>query len=106
MAVRNTPGAVPAGAAREDDTGAEAAQRRVLDEGADRVDGLGLTVGGTSVLDQVGSTPLVALSRLVDPAVQAAGVRVLAKLEGNNPAGSVKDRPALRRVARSGPATR
>ena len=95
MAVRNTPGAVPAGAAREDDTGADAAQRRVLDEDADRVEGLGLTVGGTSVLDQVGNTPLVALSRLVDPAVQAAGVRVLAKLEGNNPAGSVKDRPAL-----------
>ena len=95
MTVRNTPGAVPAGAAREDDTGADAAQRRVLDEDADRVEGLGLTVGGTSVLDQVGNTPLVALSRLVDPAVQAAGVRVLAKLEGNNPAGSVKDRPAL-----------
>ena len=95
MTVRNTPGAVSAGAAREDDTGADAAQRCVLDEGADRVEGLGLTVGGTSVLDQVGNTPLVALSRLPDPAVQAAGVRVLAKLEGNNPAGSVKDRPAL-----------
>lgn len=95
MTVRNTPGAVSAGAAREDDTGADAAQRCVLDEGADRVEGLGLTVGGTSVLDQVGNTPLVALSHLLDPAVQAAGVRVLAKLEGNNPAGSVKDRPAL-----------
>ena len=95
MTVRNTPGAVPAGAAREDERGADAAPRRVLDAGADRVDGLGLMADGTSILDQVGNTPLVALSRLVDPAVQAAGVRVLAKLEGNNPAGSVKDRPAL-----------
>ena len=95
MTARNTPGAVPAGAAREDGAGADAAQRRVLDAGADRVDGLGLMADGTSILDQVGNTPLVALSRLLDPAVQAAGVRVLAKLEGNNPAGSVKDRPAL-----------
>ena len=38
----------------------------------------------------VGKTPLVRLQRLVNnPAVQ-----VLVKLEGNNPAGSVKDRPA------------
>lgn len=95
MTARNTPGAVPVGAAREDGAGADAAPRRALAEGVDRVDGLGLTVDGTSILDQVGNTPLVALSRLLDPAVQAAGVRVLAKLEGNNPAGSVKDRPAL-----------
>ena len=95
MTARNTPGAVPVGAAREDGAGADAAPRRALAEGVDRVDGLGLTVDGTSILDQVGNTPLVALSRLLEPAVQAAGVRVLAKLEGNNPAGSVKDRPAL-----------
>ena len=95
MTARNTPGAVPAGATREDERDADAAQRHALDEGADRVEGLGLAGDGTSILDQVGNTPLVALSRLLDPAVQAAGVRVLAKLEGNNPAGSVKDRPAL-----------
>lgn len=95
MTARNTPGAVPAGATREDERDADAAQRHALDEGADRAEGLGLAGDGTSILDQVGNTPLVALSRLVDPAVQAAGVRVLAKLEGNNPAGSVKDRPAL-----------
>ena len=95
MTARNTPGVVPAGAAREDERDADAAQRHALDEGADRAEGLGLAGDGTSILDQVGNTPLVALSRLVDPAVQAAGVRVLAKLEGNNPAGSVKDRPAL-----------
>ena len=41
--------------------------------------------------DFVGSTPLVRLKRLPG---RTSNV-VLAKLEGNNPAGSVKDRPAL-----------
>jgi len=39
----------------------------------------------------VGATPLVRLQRVV----ARGGATVLAKLEGNNPAGSVKDRPAL-----------
>jgi cysteine synthase B len=39
----------------------------------------------------VGNTPMVELSRLST----RPGVRVLAKLEGTNPGGSVKDRPAL-----------
>jgi len=39
----------------------------------------------------VGNTPLVQLQRLPD----AGSNRILAKLEGQNPAGSVKDRPAL-----------
>jgi cysteine synthase B len=39
----------------------------------------------------VGNTPLVRLQRLV----KSSSSCVLAKLEGNNPAGSVKDRPAL-----------
>ncbi len=39
----------------------------------------------------IGNTPLVQLCRIVP---EGAG-RVLVKLEGNNPAGSVKDRPAL-----------
>jgi S-sulfo-L-cysteine synthase (O-acetyl-L-serine-dependent) len=39
----------------------------------------------------VGNTPLVQLQRLP----HAGGNRILVKLEGNNPAGSVKDRPAL-----------
>ncbi len=38
----------------------------------------------------IGNTPLVELTRLNS----RPGVRVLAKLEGNNPGGSVKDRPA------------
>jgi len=39
----------------------------------------------------VGNTPLVRLQRLPGP----TGNRILAKLEGQNPAGSVKDRPAM-----------
>lgn len=45
--------------------------------------------------DIVGNTPLVRLKRLPGAAIDARGNVVLAKLEGNNPAGSVKDRPAL-----------
>jgi cysteine synthase B len=44
-----------------------------------------------TIEDTVGNTPLVRLQRLPG---QSTNV-VLAKLEGNNPAGSVKDRPAL-----------
>jgi cysteine synthase len=48
----------------------------------------------TSVLDLIGETPLVDASGLSpNPAV-----RILAKLEGQNPAGSVKDRIALRMI--------
>lgn len=42
----------------------------------------------------VGNTPLVAIKRLW----QGEHVTVLGKLEGNNPAGSVKDRPALNMI--------
>ena len=45
--------------------------------------------------DYVGSTPLVRLTRLPGAGIAARGNRILAKLEGNNPAGSVKDRPEL-----------
>jgi len=41
--------------------------------------------------DTVGNTPLVRLARLPGTTSNV----ILAKLEGNNPAGSVKDRPAL-----------
>jgi cysteine synthase B len=51
--------------------------------------------------DYVGGTPLVRLKRLPGAAVEARGNVVLAKLEGNNPAGSVKDRPALSMIARA-----
>ncbi len=45
--------------------------------------------------DTVGATPLVRLQRLPGADCEARGNVILAKLEGNNPAGSVKDRPAL-----------
>ena len=51
--------------------------------------------------DYVGGTPLVRLKRLPGAACDARGNRVLAKLEGNNPAGSVKDRPALSMISRA-----
>ena len=47
-----------------------------------------------SVLDLIGNTPLVELTHLGPK----PGVRILAKLEGQNPGGSVKDRVALSMV--------
>ena len=49
----------------------------------------------------VGKTPLVALQRIQASANAARRNVVLAKLEGNNPAGSVKDRPALSMIVRA-----
>ncbi len=46
--------------------------------------------------DYIGNTPLVTLQHLGSP---ERGNRVMVKLEGNNPAGSVKDRPALHMIA-------
>ncbi len=51
--------------------------------------------------DYVGETPLVRLKRLPGAACEARGNLILAKLEGNNPAGSGKDRPALSMVTRA-----
>ena len=45
--------------------------------------------------DTIGGTPLVRLQRLPGPDDERRGNVLLAKLEGNNPAGSVKDRPAI-----------
>ena len=45
-----------------------------------------------SVITAIGNTPLVGITRLWDEC--ATGVRLLAKLEGANPGGSIKDRPA------------
>ena len=47
-----------------------------------------------TILDTVGNTPLVELQYLN----QNKNVKVFAKLEGNNPGGSVKDRPALNMI--------
>ena len=51
--------------------------------------------------DYVGNTPLVCLKRLPGPEAERRNNVVLAKLEGNNPAGSVKDRPALSMISRA-----
>ncbi|MBI1889755.1 MAG: cysteine synthase CysM [Burkholderiales bacterium] len=45
--------------------------------------------------DTVGNTPLVQLKRGIGQEALQRNNLILAKLEGNNPAGSVKDRPAL-----------
>ncbi|HTF30444.1 MAG TPA: cysteine synthase CysM, partial [Flavitalea sp.] len=47
-----------------------------------------------SVLDTVGNTPLVEIQKLNNN----PRVKIYAKLEGNNPGGSVKDRPALNMI--------
>ncbi|MDD0812017.1 cysteine synthase CysM [Curvibacter sp. RS43] len=54
-----------------------------------------------TIEDAVGKTPLIALQRLGVADNQRRGNVVLAKLEGNNPAGSVKDRPALSMIRRA-----
>lgn len=45
---------------------------------------------GRSLIESIGSTPIVEISSLC----RNNSVRIMAKLEGNNPGGSVKDRPA------------
>jgi len=51
-----------------------------------------------TIADCVGQTPLVRLQRMLP---EASTNTVLLKLEGNNPAGSVKDRPALSMIQRA-----
>ena len=54
-----------------------------------------------TIEDFIGNTPLVRLQRLPGAAAAKNGNIVLAKLEGNNPAGSVKDRPAIYMIRRA-----
>jgi cysteine synthase B len=51
--------------------------------------------------DFIGETPLVRLQRLPGETNARRGNVILAKLEGNNPAGSVKDRPAISMIRRA-----
>ena len=51
--------------------------------------------------DSIGKTPLVALQRIGARENAQRGNVILGKLEGNNPAGSVKDRPALSMIQRA-----
>lgn len=54
-----------------------------------------------TIEDAIGKTPLVALQRIEAADNAKRGNVILAKLEGNNPAGSVKDRPALSMIKRA-----
>lgn len=54
-----------------------------------------------TIEDTIGKTPLVALKRINASQNAQQGNVVLAKLEGNNPAGSVKDRPAFSMIDRA-----
>jgi cysteine synthase B len=56
-----------------------------------------MTVQYPTIADCVGNTPLVRLQRLAGETSNT----LLVKLEGNNPAGSVKDRPALSMITRA-----
>ena len=50
-----------------------------------------------TIADFIGNTPLVRLQRMPGETSNT----ILVKLEGNNPAGSVKDRPALSMIERA-----
>jgi cysteine synthase B len=54
-----------------------------------------------TVEDVIGKTPVVQLQRLPGADNQRRGNVILGKLEGNNPAGSVKDRPAISMIRRA-----
>ena len=54
-----------------------------------------------TIEDTIGKTPMVALQRIGAAQNKSLGNVVLAKLEGNNPAGSVKDRPAMSMIQRA-----
>jgi len=54
-----------------------------------------------TIEDAIGNTPLVRLVRIPGADAARRGNVILAKLEGNNPAGSVKDRPAISMIRRA-----
>ncbi len=60
-----------------------------------------MTTSYPTIEQTVGNTPLVRLQRIPAVGAAARGNVILAKLEGNNPAGSVKDRPALSMILRA-----
>ena len=57
--------------------------------------------GFATVEDVIGNTPLVRLVRIPGMANEQRGNVILGKLEGNNPAGSVKDRAAISMIRRA-----
>src|SRR4030067_1010062 len=64
-----------------------------------------MKIKSLSLLDTIGNTPIVELVNMN----KNPGVRIFGKLEGNNPGGSVKDRPAyymIKKAEESGELTR
>ena len=59
------------------------------------------TVSYKTLEETIGHTPLVRLQRLPGEHGAPRGNVILGKLEGNNPAGSVKDRPAINMIRRA-----
>ncbi len=55
----------------------------------------------STIEDVIGHTPMVRLVRLPGESNSTRGNVILGKLEGNNPAGSVKDRPAISMIKRA-----
>jgi cysteine synthase B len=60
-----------------------------------------MTMSIQTMASVIGQTPLVSLARIAGPEQAARGNLILGKLEGNNPAGSVKDRPAMSMIMRA-----
>jgi cysteine synthase B len=54
-----------------------------------------------TIEDTIGNTPLIQLKRIGGDDVQRRNNVILGKMEGNNPAGSVKDRPALSMILKA-----
>lgn len=54
-----------------------------------------------TIEDTIGNTPLVRLQRIPGIGNERRNNIILGKLEGNNPAGSVKDRPAISMIKRA-----
>jgi len=54
-----------------------------------------------TIEDAIGKTPMVAMQRIAAAENKARGNVLLGKMEGNNPAGSVKDRPAMSMIQRA-----
>lgn len=69
---------------------------RLVDPPANRAHARGELKKAASVAELVGNTPLLEICKITHDL--PPGVRVFAKLEGFNPGGSVKDRPALRMI--------
>ena len=51
-------------------------------------------VDSNSIIDQIGNTPLIEVTNII----KNKNVKLFLKLEGNNPGGSVKDRPAFNMI--------